>query len=202
MSGKHPAKTSWEQTDKTRAVAVYKATGNLAKTARITGIPERTLHTWVKQDWWSEKVKQLRAEDTAELEQAYTDIAKESQSVVKDRLANGDFVLDKDGKIIRKPVSLRDAALVGAISVDKRKILGEEPQREQELGTAERLIKLVEQFARFANARQINNIVEKEQLSEERIIDAVEVEETASDDGSSSPQPEVRQESGNSSVSG
>lgn len=189
MSSKHVAKSGWDEDDRNRAVAVYKSIGNLAKTARITGIPERTLHTWVKADWWSEKVKQLRAEDTAELEQAYTDIAKSAAEVSKERLTNGDFVLTRDGQLVRKPVSLRDASIAGGIALSKRKELSDEPQREQELGTAERLIKLVEQFARFANAKQIDGVLERERLAEERIIDAVEVEKTTQSDGSSGSQP-------------
>jgi transposase-like protein len=158
-TGKHKTRTAWQDSDKNRAVATFKATGNLAKTSRITGIPERTLFLWIKETWWGEKMQQLKAEDTAELEDSFTSIAKLSTDVVKERLTNGDFILNRDGQLVRKPVSARDAAIVGGISVQKRKELSEQPQRSDELGTAERLLKLVEQFARFANATEIKGVL-------------------------------------------
>jgi hypothetical protein len=139
----------------------------------------------MQQEWWKEKMHQLRAEDTAELTEAATNIAKQSQEVVKERLTNGDFILNRDGELIRKPVSARDAAIIGAVAIDKRKILQEEPVREQELGTSERLLKLVEQFARFTSAKEIKGMLKtvdtaekKEEEIPEEEIEAEYVEET------------------------
>lgn len=173
--GKVPGKPLWKDEDKDRAVAVYKSTGNLTKTATLTGISLSTLKHWQKQNWWGEKVRQVRAEDTAELEQAFTEVAKKSQEVALERLKNGDFVLDKEGKMVRKPVSLRDATIAGGIAVQKRRELSEEPQREQELGTTERLIRLVEQFARITNAKQVERILDKEQEKINGIIDVTPI---------------------------
>lgn len=165
----HKPQTGWSDKDKDRVARVYKSLGNQAKTVEVTGVPARTLAFWLTQDWWKERMNQLRAEDSTELEEAATSIAKKSQEVVQERLANGDFVLDKEGNLRRKPVSAKDAAVISAISIDKRKILQEEPLREQQLGSTERLLKLFEQFTRFANAKEI-----KPELRDPEALEVIE----------------------------
>lgn len=171
---KHKPLTRWEDKDKRRALAVYKSLGNLAKTAEVTGIPDRTLEFWTTQDWWKEGLKAIKAEDTAELEEAATTIAKMGGDIVKERLRNGDFVLTKDGELIRKPVSARDASVITAIAIDKRRVLQEEPIREQQLDSSERLLKLVEQFARFASAKELKGVVKEAEYRELKDEDAIQ----------------------------
>jgi transposase-like protein len=170
---KHKPKTYWSDKDKDRAVAVYKATGAPLKTAEITGIPYRTLWEWMKQEWWSEKMLSLKAEDSAVLEDASTTLAKKAQEIVAERLENGDFVVGKDGNLMRKPVSARDAVVIAAINIDKRRQFQEEPVREQQLGTTERLLKLVEQFALLTNSKKVGNLIEgrKVEAMEAEIVD-------------------------------
>lgn len=171
----HKAKTAWTDSDKRRALAVYKSVGSMVKTTDITGIPDQTLRFWMKQEWWKEGMLQLKAEDSTQLEDAATTIAKMGGEIVKERLTNGDHVLTKGGEIIRKPVSARDAAVITAIAIDKRKVLQEEPVREQQLDSAERLLKLVEQFARFASAKEVKGVVKEVEIIENtKEEDAVE----------------------------
>lgn len=155
----HKPKTAWRDVDKIRAVTIFKSVGNVTKTVDLTGVPYETLHQWMKQPWWTERLNQLKAEDTAELEDAATSIAKQAADVVRDRLANGDSVFNRDGELVKKPVGGRDAAIIMGISMQKRKELQDLPQRAEQLGTAERLLKLVEQFARFANAKEIKGVL-------------------------------------------
>lgn len=159
-NGKHKARTGWTEKDKDRAVAVYKATGGPYKTAEITGIPYRTIYEWMKQEWWREKCISLKAEDSAVLEDASTNLAKKALTIVEERLENGDFVVTKDGTLIRKPVGARDAQVIAAINIDKRRQFQEEPQREQQLGTNERLLKLVEQFVRLTSEKKVGALIE------------------------------------------
>jgi hypothetical protein len=163
----HKPRSPWKDADKTRAVAVYKSLGVISKTVEVTGIPYDTLYLWMRSEWWKEKMQQLKAEDTAELGEAATDIAKQAARAVQDRLSNGDHVLLRDGQLVRKPVSAKDAAIVMGISLSKRKELAEEPLREQQLGTAERLLKLVEQFTKFASNKETKRIIDKQ----EQILD-------------------------------
>lgn len=176
--GKHVAHSSWTDKDKQRAIQVYKATGAILKTCDITGIPYNTIHLWMKQQWWKEWLNRAKAEDTAELEDAATNIAKQAAGVISERLLNGDHVLTKDGDLVRKPVGAKDASIVLGISLQKRKELSEIPQREIQLGTAERLLKLVEQFANFATAKAIKGVLKKQE-NEALEAEFVEVKENA-----------------------
>lgn len=164
---KHKSYTSWTDSDKRRALAVYKSLGSMVRTTEVTGIPDQTLRFWMKQEWWKEGLLQLKAEDSAELEDAATSIAKLGGEIVKERMQHGDFILNKDGEMVRKPISARDAAVITAIAIDKRKVLQEEPVRQQELGSTERLLKLVEQFARFAQAKEIKGAIKDIEVIED-----------------------------------
>lgn len=196
MANLKPHKTHqlWKDTDKLRAVRVFKSLANLTKTGEITGIPHRTLSFWQTQEWWKEQLNALRAEDSAELEEAATSIAKQASDIVKERLTNGDFVFNRDGEMVRKPVSARDANLINAINIDKRKILQEEPQRASQLGSDERLLKLFEQFARFTNSKEIKGVVNdsknEKRISSEIIVGGQEpIEAEPEQTGSTSQTP-------------
>jgi hypothetical protein len=153
--------------DKERAASFYKNCGSLYKTAELSGIPYSTILMWSKKPFWDEILKRIKKEDSVVLENTYTDIARKGQSVILDRLENGDHVLTKEGEIIRKPVSLRDATLAAAVATDKRKILSEQPMFEQTLSTNERLLKLVEQFTKFTNKG-------KKEIIDVEVLDAIQ----------------------------
>lgn len=150
---------AWEEKDKARAVVVFKSLGSIAETADITGIPLKTLQAWRNEEWWNEKLLAYKAADTAKLEEAALEIARLSGDIVVDRLRHGDYVLNKDGDLVRKPVAARDAVISMAVAIDKRKVLQQEPERDTQLGSAERLLKLVEQFAKFASAKEIKGVL-------------------------------------------
>lgn len=171
--GKHVPGAYWTKEDKKRAVTVFKSVGSLAKVRDVTGIPYGSLERWQREEWWKEALLTIRSEDSAELEDAATKIAKQAGEVVQERLQNGDFVFNRNGEIVRKPVTARDAAIIHGISIDKRAKLQEEPQREQQLGTAERLLKLVEQFTQFANAKEVKGMLIKQNAA----IDAEIIED-------------------------
>lgn len=175
---KHKHHTAWNDSDKRRALAVYKSLGSMVKTTEVTGIPDQTLRYWMQQEWWREGMLALKHEDSTQLEEAATSIAKQAQEVVKERLTNGDFVLTKDGTLTRKPVSARDASVINAINIDKRKILHEESLTDKHIHDAsERLLKLVEQFARFASAKEIKaSVMDAEVIQETKEIHAEQPE--------------------------
>lgn len=156
---KHSTRTAWDLKDKKRAITVYKGLGSLYRTSDVTGIPYTTLTLWSHSDWWREGLLTLKAEDTSVLEEAATNLAKQAAAAASERLTNGDFVLTRDGELVRKPVGGKDAAIIMGISMQKRRELQDEPTREFALGTTERLLKLVEQFSRFASAKEIKGVL-------------------------------------------
>lgn len=158
MQGKALTKTAgrWDDKAKRKAVRLYKKLGNLREVGRQLEIPYDTLGFWVNQEWWQQEILAAKREDTVALEEAATEIARKSTDVLRDRLDNGDFVLTKDGEVTRKPVGAKDAAVILGISLQHRKNLQEEPVRIAQLGVAERLLNLQQQFARMVGAKQID----------------------------------------------
>ncbi len=150
-TGKH-----WTGKDRVRAVAAYLVLGNMARVSDELGIPLGTLNFWKTQPWWFEQVEKIRRDEDVEIDSTFTKIVKRTQEIILERLENGDKVLAKDGSLVSRPVSARDAALVAAISLDKRKALREVPQSEQnKIGMQERLNKLEMQFTKLVTEKTI-----------------------------------------------
>lgn len=116
--------------DKLRAAMAYLITGNSLDASKVCGIPDKTIRDWTRETWWADFIAEARKEKNEELDAAFTDILHKAVGEVKDRIENGDEVVDsKTGSRIRKKVSARDATLVAAVLVDKRAILRGEPTR-------------------------------------------------------------------------
>lgn len=109
----HDVRTQYSWSDKTKACQLYMLTGNMRVVADQLNINPDTLYSWRKSEWWPTMVAEIRATQRAKTGQRLTDIIQSSLEVVSDRLENGDIVLNnKTGELIRKPVSLKDAATV------------------------------------------------------------------------------------------
>ena len=116
--------------EKLRAAMAYLITGNSVEASKVCGIPDKTIRDWTREVWWADFIGECRKEKNEELDAAFTDILHMAVGEVKDRIANGDEVIDtKTGTKNRKKVSARDATLVAAVLVDKRAILRGEPTR-------------------------------------------------------------------------
>lgn len=112
----------WSDKQKMEAVTSYLTLGNLSLTARILGIPEITLRVWKASTWWKELVDELKLQEKIELSNRMKTLVEASQSIVANRLANGDPILNqKTGEIVFKPVSMKDAHKVAVDLIDRRK---------------------------------------------------------------------------------
>jgi hypothetical protein len=124
------ANHKWSIEDKLRAAMAYLITGNSLEAAKVCGIPDKTIRDWTRETWWADFLGECRKEKNEELDAAFTDILHLAVGEVKDRITEGDEVIDtKTGTKHRKKVSARDATLVAAVLVDKRAILRGEPTR-------------------------------------------------------------------------
>lgn len=160
--------------DKGRAVAAYVATGSFGKAASITGVHENTLRHWSKQDWWDEECRRAKQADADELASTATAIAKRAFLELQDRLENGDVVLDKEGNPRNKPIGARDAAIIAAVAIDKRKVLLDTPNTVSVQNSTEKLANLMEQFVKFATAKEIKHDGRPEIVVDESDSDAPE----------------------------
>lgn len=169
----HKFKEAWSEKKKIEAVTTYLALGKLPFVTQVTGVPHETLRHWKKQEWWKDLASQIRTEDNQELDSRLTKVVDKSLEVVVDRLENGEFFMDKTGKVHRVPVKLKDATKVTADLLDRRSLLRKEPTKqlaEKQESINERLLGLAEQFAAIAlgkDPRKTEKIIEGE------VIDAV-----------------------------
>lgn len=184
--GKH-----WSAKDRIKAVAAFLVVGNMARVSESTGIPLGTLNFWKTQPWWFEQVEKIRAAEDQEIDNTFTKIVKRTQEVILDRLDNGDWVVTGD-KLVRKPVAMRDAAIVNGISMEKRKLLRDAPVLETKMGMSERLKKLEEQFTKMVTMKTIDG--ESVRIPEGEVIYAEQEQEASESDGSGGSRPSVREE--------
>jgi hypothetical protein len=130
--------------------------GTWRKVSAMTGIPLETLYFWSKQPWYFDVKQRILEQQDEEISTKFQKIVKKAQEEVMDRLEKGDFMMKKDGNLIRKPVSARDASVIASNAIDKRNVLvGKPTSRVENISTADRLLKLAEEFRKFAKAKQI-----------------------------------------------
>lgn len=146
--------------DKDRGVAAYVSTGSFSKASNITGIPETTLRYWSKQDWWGEAVLRVDKADSDELKSTFTRIAKKATAELEDRLEHGDEIVTKDGEIVNKKISGKELAIIAAVSADKRRQEILTPNTVAIESYTEKLAKMMEDFVRFARAKEIKGNAE------------------------------------------
>ena len=107
---------------KNEFIANYLVLGNVSMTAEMMNIPDSTGRGWVNSDWGVSLLDELRDIKSDELDATYSNIIHATQSQVIDRITDGDYILDKQNDLIRKPINGKDLAMIGAITFDKRQI--------------------------------------------------------------------------------
>lgn len=102
--------------------------GNVALTSAALKIPEQTIFMWKKSQWWQDLIGEIKQQERIELSTRLKKIVDSSWDVVEDRLKQGDFIYDqKAQRLVRKPVSMKDAAKVAvdaAVIRDKQNLGG------------------------------------------------------------------------------
>ena len=122
-----------------QVAAAYVITGSCGKAAAIVGVPERTVQEWAVKDWWPALIEESRLANQEKIDASLERTIFLAQEAVERRLQHGETVpiktrktrRNKDGsteaeehiEMVNKPVSMRDAAVVMAISIDKQRIL-------------------------------------------------------------------------------
>ena len=148
-------KAHWTQNQKLQAVSTYLMLGNMAETAVVTGIPLPTLKMWKTTDWFKEYALQLQAEEVQQMSSTMKKIIDKSLKAVEDRLDLGDAQFDqRTGAIVRVPVKAHVALKITTDLLTKQEKLLANPVKEQIESTIDdRLLKLSEEFAKFAGAK-------------------------------------------------
>jgi hypothetical protein len=104
----------WSDRQKIECVTTFIALGgSVALTSATLRIPEQTIFVWKRSEWWNDMVNEIKQEGRLVLSQRLKKIVEKTLVVVEDRVVNGDFIYDqKKGELVRKPVSMKDAAKV------------------------------------------------------------------------------------------
>ena len=121
-------KRNYTDEDRRKAVVLYLTLGNFTAVAKQTGFPVRTITDWRHNaEWWNEIAAGVDQEKTDRIKASIDKIIDSALKNTLDRLENGDEVVGKDGNKIRKKMSGRDTAIVGAVYFDKRQVLSHQP---------------------------------------------------------------------------
>jgi len=148
-------KSHWTQNQKLEAVSTYLMLGSLTETALVTGVPVATLKMWKHTDWFKEYALQLQTEDVQQMDSNLKRIIGKALKATEDRIDHGDAQFDqKTGEIVRVPVKAHVALKISTELMTKQQKLHENPIREEvEKTIDDRLLKLSEEFARFAKIK-------------------------------------------------
>jgi phosphoribosylformylglycinamidine (FGAM) synthase PurS component len=134
--------------------------GNLAETAVVTGVPLPTLKMWKTTDWFKEYALQLQSEDVQQMSSSMKKVIDKALKAVEDRLDLGDAQFDqRTGGIVRVPVKAHVALKITTDLMTKQEKLLANPVKEQvEKTIDDRLLKLSEEFAKFASGKLSNAV--------------------------------------------
>jgi hypothetical protein len=132
----------------------------MAETAVVTGIPLPTLKMWKVTDWFKEYALQLQAEDVQQMSSTMKKVIDKSLKAVEDRLDLGDAQFDqRTGAIVRVPVKAHVALKITTDLMARQDKLMANPVKEQIESTIDdRLLKLSEEFARFAGPKMAKGV--------------------------------------------
>ena len=102
----------------------------------------------------------FRSEDVQQMDSNLKRVVNKSLKAVEERLDLGDAQFDqKTGEIVRVPVKAHVALKITTELMTKQQKLYENPVREEmERTIDDRLLKLSEEFAKFAKAKQIEAV--------------------------------------------
>lgn len=170
-------KHGWYSDAKKLEVAcTFAVTPNSARVSELTKVPEGTIRTWKQTEWWQEIMSRIHQEQNEELDAKLTQLVDKAVDQINDRLSEGDYVYNaKEDKLVRKPVTAKDLAIVTAITIDKRQLLrGQPTSRVEKVSENERLVRLQQQFKNIAISKDITSDVEV--IEEEQFVELEEQE--------------------------
>jgi hypothetical protein len=153
-------------TDEDRRIAVveYAVHGVMSKVSKSTGIPETTLSSWKRSDWWVGQVAEFRTQIEEAILSNNLKIATRAGEEIIDRIDNGDTQIVQ-GKPVKVPVKARDLAVVGGISQDKARVQLGQPTSISS-NTTEKLAALAEHFRKLASEKTVDGeVVENMKLN-------------------------------------
>lgn len=175
-TGLRVANGSYPIEKKLEVVNMYLQLGNMRLISELTKISYDLLIDWKKTKWWAELYDEVKRAKSSKTNNTVNSIIETSLDAISDRLENGEWILNqKTGEMVRKPVSLRDAARVASDLRSQQIKLDElEARITHQNDTVEGTLKtLAKEFARWAKKPLPGDVVDVETVE---VKDAVHEE--------------------------
>lgn len=118
---------TYGEIDRRRACLAVLITGCTEKASAQLDIPARTIRAWRQHPSWEEHLVAVRNQYDSELEEKLGAVIRKALGEVEDRLTHGDFILNRKGELIRKPVGAKDASVVAGVFFDKQRLIRNQP---------------------------------------------------------------------------
>lgn len=112
-----------DETVKLAALAHFASSGSVTATAEATGLPKSTLQTWTSSEEGSELVGHVRTALRHAIAADLVTNARLAVAEVRDRLINGDEVVQSDGSVVRRKVTGKDAMYIASNSISQHAML-------------------------------------------------------------------------------
>lgn len=146
----------WSEKKQLEVVTTYLATGSTAETSRICNVPAKTIDSWRVKDWWSNLVTDIQGGEGQKQDNKMSKVIDRALDILMVRIEEGDYQYDqKTGRVVKIPLKARDLERVASGLFDKRQLIRKQPTniKSDSLNQADRLLKLAEQFAKFAGQK-------------------------------------------------
>lgn len=113
-------KSAYTKEERIEAAQQWFIQGNLRQVSKKLEIAYETLRDWKDRPWWPLAIKYCAKERDKELDAEMSAAMHDALTEVRDRIQHGDWVHDKSGELVRKPLSGRDLTYMVASMHDKR----------------------------------------------------------------------------------
>ena len=143
----------WPESKKQEVVVTYLSTGSVTETAKTCNVPPGTITQWKRSEWWKEIVDAIQSDEGQRTDNKISSTIDKALDLILDRMDTGDFQYDqRTGRMVKIPLKARDLERVASGLFDKRQLIRKQPTniKASDLGQADRLLALAEQFAAMA----------------------------------------------------
>ncbi len=162
---KKPGKGHWSEEKKLEVMQAFLALGQLRMAAASCNVPEITARQWKASQWWRNMEAELRRSGHIQLSTKLQGIVNKTITQLEDRVENGDFILKKNGEVVRKGISAEHANKIVTQLIDRRLVLEKAAAREKEddVGIEARLLQIKQELVQLAKKPLLNQrVIESE----------------------------------------
>ena len=116
--------------EKLSAALAYVVTGDTIQASELCDIPSRTIRHWrANAEWWSDAIDYVRLTKNDELDSRLSKILEDTVKQLEERVANGNWIIDKNGNKKRVKLPAKDLVNVLQTVFEKRQILRGDPNQ-------------------------------------------------------------------------